>query len=189
MFGASILLFVAWIAQAPTGLANLGDALSGTGKVADMKPKSGGIGGIGAAPDKPHDDVQVRARAQATETAAGEAVPAAATGEDPIAAAEAEHDHFAGAEHRLAACRIEVARRRRVPPAHVAAGTVTLRWTVQPDGHVRNAEAVGAVDTDLEVAACAKRVMSEWVFDRAKPGTDAAAHPVTVQATYKFTGN
>jgi hypothetical protein len=188
MFGASILLFVAWTAQAASGLSNLDDALSGTGKVADMKPKSGGIG---PATDKPHDDVKVRTPTPATETVVGETVPAAAStsSEDPIAAAEAEHDHFAGAEHRLAACRIEVARRRRVPPARVAAGTVTLRWTIQPDGHVRNAEAVGAVDTDLDVAACAKRVMSEWVFDRAKPGTDAAVHPVTVQATYKFTGN
>jgi hypothetical protein len=186
MFGASVLLLVAWTAQAPTGLANLGDALSGTGKVADVKPKSGGIK---AATEKPHDDVKVRTTATETETAAGETVPASASGEDPIAAAEADHDHFAGAEHRLASCRVEVARRRRVPPGHVAAGTVTLRWTIQPDGHVRNAEAVAVVDTDLEVAACAKRVMTEWVFDRAKPGTDAAAHPVTVQATYKFTGN
>ena len=39
-----------------------------------------------------------------------------------------------------------------------------MRFNVEADGHVRNAEAVSAIDTDLGIAACAKRVLSEWVF-------------------------
>jgi hypothetical protein len=88
---------------------------------------------------------------------------------------------FSRTEPYLERCRIEVARRRHVAPARVAAETVTLRWTVEPSGRVRDAEAVTAGNTDLEVAACAKRVITEWVF--AKPTGGA---PVTVEWTYRF---
>jgi hypothetical protein len=45
---------------------------------------------------------------------------------------------------------------------------------------VRDAEALSADGTDLEVAACAKRVLSEWVFaKRAQGGT-------VVERTYRF---
>jgi outer membrane biosynthesis protein TonB len=73
-----------------------------------------------------------------------------------------------------------VARRRQIPPGKLAAKEVVLRFTVEPDGRVRDAEAVSAPDTDLEVAACAKRVLSEWVF--ARHHGDAIA----VQRTYRF---
>jgi len=66
------------------------------------------------------------------------------------------------AEPRLEQCRIEVARRRRVAPSRVAAKSVTLRWTIEPSGRVHDAEALLAPQTDTEVAACAKRVISEW---------------------------
>ena len=53
-------------------------------------------------------------------------------------------------------------------------------FTVQANGHVREAEAVSAAGTDLEIAACAKRVVSEWVFAK-HTGRDIAA-----QRTYRF---
>jgi hypothetical protein len=84
------------------------------------------------------------------------------------------------AEPRLAECRIEVARRRRVLPSRVAAEEVTLRWTIEQSGRVRDAEAVTAAHTDLEVAACAKRVISDWRFNELPGG------PVTVEWTYRF---
>jgi hypothetical protein len=84
------------------------------------------------------------------------------------------------AEPRLQQCRIEVARRRRVPPARVAAKSVTLRWTIEPSGRVHDAEALLAPETDIEVAACAKRVISEWVFAKQAGG------PQTVEWTYTF---
>jgi hypothetical protein len=80
----------------------------------------------------------------------------------------------------VAACRVEVARRRRVPPSMIAATTVVLRFTIEPNGRVHNAEALSAPGTDLDVAACAKRVLSEWVFPkRLKDATQ-------VERTYRF---
>ena len=55
-----------------------------------------------------------------------------------------------------------------------------FRFTVEQSGHVRDAEAVSATDTDLEVAACAKRVLSEWVFARHASGE------VTVERAYRL---
>ncbi len=77
-------------------------------------------------------------------------------------------------------CRVEVARRRQVALEKLAAKEVVVRFTVQPDGRVRNAETVSAPATDLEIAACAKRVLSEWMF---------AKHPgpaITARRTYNF---
>ena len=70
----------------------------------------------------------------------------------------------------VANCRIEVARRRRVAPTQVLAGSVVLRFTVEPSGRVRDAEAVSQTNTDLEVAACAKRVLSNWTFAKHATG-------------------
>jgi hypothetical protein len=84
------------------------------------------------------------------------------------------------ARPQLAQCRIEVARRRRVAPSRVAAESVTLRWTIDRAGRVHDAEAVSAEHTDLEVAACAKRVMSEWTFSKRAEG------PVTVEWKFEF---
>jgi hypothetical protein len=84
------------------------------------------------------------------------------------------------AEPRLEQCRIEVARRRRVAPSRVAAKSVTLRWTIEPSGRVHDAEALLAPQTDTEVAACAKRVISEWTFAKQPGGAQ------TVEWTYTF---
>jgi outer membrane biosynthesis protein TonB len=97
---------------------------------------------------------------------------------------EATADHTA--EYRetdapVAACRVEVARRRRLPPDKVAAASVTLRFTIDPNGQVRDAEALSAAGTDLEVAACAKRVLSDWKFP--KPTSGSA---VTIERAYRF---
>ena len=80
----------------------------------------------------------------------------------------------------VAACRVEIARRRRLPPAKIAASEVVVRFTIERSGRVRDAEALTAAGTDLEVAACAKRVLSEWVF--AKRAKDATV----VERTYRF---
>jgi hypothetical protein len=111
--------------------------------------------------------------AEATETSTASA--ALTHRADPAIEAE-----YLRAEPQLAQCRIEVARRRRVLPSRIAAEEVTLRWTIEPSGRVRDAEAVTAAHTDLEVAACAKRVISDWRF-RQIPGG-----PVTVEWTYRF---
>jgi hypothetical protein len=94
---------------------------------------------------------------------------------DPIVEAE-----YLRAEPRLQQCRIEVARRRRVAPSRVAAKSVTLRWTIEPSGRVHDAEALLAPQTDTEVAACAKRVISDWTFAKQPGGAQ------TVEWTYTF---
>jgi hypothetical protein len=66
----------------------------------------------------------------------------------------------------LLACRLEIAADRRVPNKRVTAGSLLLRWTVQPDGSVTSAEAVSMKDTDPDVSSCVQRKMSAWQFVR-----------------------
>ena len=83
-------------------------------------------------------------------------------------------------DRAVRACRVEVARRRQIQPDKVAAKEVVVRFSIDQDGHVRDAEALLAPATDLEIAACAKRVISEWTF--AKRPTSA----LNVERTYRF---
>ena len=106
-------------------------------------------------------------------------VPQVATNESHAHAGASIEAEYRRAEPRLQQCRIEVARRRRVAPSRVAANSVTLRWTIEPSGGVHNAEALLAPQTDSEVAACAKRVISEWTFAK-QPGAQR------VEWTYTF---
>jgi hypothetical protein len=82
----------------------------------------------------------------------------------------------------LLACRMEIATDRRVRLDQVAAGTVLLRWTVQPGGGVTGAETVAkSRRTDPEVLSCARRKMEAWVFIRAPGG-----EPLPIEQTLKF---
>jgi hypothetical protein len=153
-------------------LAGLDSKLNGTGRIGMYTPPS--ASGIAPASDgvaahSPRDPAPATVRID-DEAAARVARPSPGVGEDELVRTD-------GA---VGACRIEVARRRRKPPAKIAAGTVKVRFSVQKSGHVHNAEAVAAIDTDLEVAACAKRVLSEWVF---RKRLDDASD---VERTYSF---
>jgi hypothetical protein len=77
-------------------------------------------------------------------------------------------------------CRVDVARRRQTLPTNVAAKQVIVRFNINQDGHVRDAEALWAPDTDLEIAACAKRVVSQWTFAK-RP-----RNSMNVERTYRF---
>jgi len=77
-------------------------------------------------------------------------------------------------------CRVEIARRRQIQPDKVAAKEVVVRFSIDPDGRVRDAEALFAPETDLEIAACAKRVITQWTF--AKRPSSA----LNVERTYRF---
>jgi hypothetical protein len=172
----------AWAAEkgtAPTpgtgsGLAHLGAALEGTGRIATTEVQPARVDVGAATPDDPARGPRPDAQ-RADESGAQAAAEQQAAGFDPRVDLE-----FDKAQPSLDACRVEVARRRRVPATEIAAGTVTLRWTIEPDGRVRDAEALAVTDTQLDVAACAKRVISGWVF--AKPRRGA----VTVQRTHTF---
>lgn len=72
--------------------------------------------------------------------------------------------------NELRACRGEVASDRHVSLGRVPAGTVLLRWSIDPGGAVSGTEAVAETRTDPDVLSCVKRMMSGWVFVRAPGG-------------------
>lgn len=153
------------------GLAGIGTQLNGTGRIGTYTPE---LTRIGAASPDGGVATSTRDPASAVARISDDADSRTATANEP---GDAE---LASTDAAVAACRVEIARRRRVPPAKVAAGTVVLRFTIERSGRVREAEALSAPGTDLEVAACAKRVVSEWVFARrATDGTVA-------KRTYRF---
>jgi hypothetical protein len=156
-----------------TGLAGLDDKLSSTGRIGVYAPRSSSQIAPGIAPPTSERDSASRGLQPIAPGRANLSVPV----ERPRGLAEEE---FIPTEEPVAACRVEVARRRQVAPKTLAAKEVVLRFNVEADGHVRNAEAVSALDTDLEIAACAKRVLSGWVFAK-HPG-----EPIAVERTYRW---
>jgi len=158
---------------AATGLAGLDDKLSSTGRIGVYAPQSSSQIVPGVAPPTSERDSASRGLRPVSAERANLSVPTDRRG----GLAEEE---FTPTDGPVTACRVEVARRRQVAPNKLAAKEVVLRFNIEADGHVRNAEAVSALDTDLEIAACAKRVLSEWVF--AKHTGEAIA----VERTYRF---
>jgi len=143
------------------GLAGLDVAMNGTGRIGALSPRADAPIGAASIPD----GQALRIVPQAAR--AGDGGDRYTLTAPPTGISELE---YLQTERPVANCRIEVARRRRVAPAHVSAGTVVLRFTVEPSGRVRDAEAVWADNTDLDVAACAKRVLSEWTFAKHATG-------------------
>jgi hypothetical protein len=151
------------------GLAGLDAHLNGTGRIGVLTPRSENQIAAGAS-----GDIRPRAGQSLTgaplETLAARPVQTEALGEAELRRTE----------ERVAGCRIEVARRRQVAPTKVAAGSLRLRFVVEPNGRVHDAEAVAEKDTDHEVAACAKRILSDWAFGK-HTGT-----AVVVERNYRF---
>jgi outer membrane biosynthesis protein TonB len=158
----------------PAGLAGLDVAMNGTGRIGNPWQRSEAT--IAA----PNVSAEASARRHDRDTAA----PAAP--EDGQAPALQRGDlleqEYRQTEVAVGNCRVEVARRRQVAPSRVAAGTVRLRFTVEPSGRVRDAEAVSQTGTDLELAACAKRVLSDWRFAKHTAGE------ITVERVYQLAG-
>ncbi len=67
---------------------------------------------------------------------------------------------------QLKACRAFVASRRQKTVDRVPGGRVLLRWTVEPNGVVSNAEAVALEPTDPDVLTCARDRVEGWRYDR-----------------------
>ena len=151
------------------GLAGLDAQLTGTGRIGTLAPDLGHIAPASDAGVPPARD-PAPANIRIDDEAAGRAARAGDRGNWEVGLTEA----------KVAACHVEVARRRQLPPAKIAAGTVVLRFTIEKSGRVRDAEALSADGTDLEVAACAKRVLSEWVFAKRTQGG------MVVERTYRF---
>jgi hypothetical protein len=158
---------------AATGLAGLDSQLNRTGRIGAYAPQSSSSIAPAIAPPASERDSTARALRPLSSDHGN-------LGDQVDRRGGLAEEEFVPTEGRVTACRVEVARRRQVSPKKLAAKEVVLRFNVEADGHVRDAEAVSAPDTDLEIAACAKRVLSEWVF--AKHVGDAIA----VERTYRF---
>jgi hypothetical protein len=74
-------------------------------------------------------------------------------------------------------CRIEVARRQRRTWNAVAAGRVSLRWTILPAGTVAYVDVLPIDPLDLHVLDCVKATMARWTFARPRGGGVAVAMP------------
>ncbi len=172
--GWGMVVLVALFGQASSaeppssGLSGLDQAMGATGRIGVYTPAPAGQ----IQPAAPEADSAARPLARPPERDAPPEPAARPSGlvEEELHPTEAP----------VAACRLEVARRRQIAPGKLAAKEVVLRFTVEPDGRVRDAEAISAPNTDLEVAACAKRVLSEWVFARHR------GEAIAVQRTYRF---
>jgi len=77
-------------------------------------------------------------------------------------------------------CRVEIGRRKQLPPAHVSAGALTLRWTILPSGEVAATVVVANSPTDSDLIDCVKRHMVGWTFTRPRGGS------VSVERTLSF---
>ena len=77
-------------------------------------------------------------------------------------------------------CRIEVARQKRIEVSALAAGSLTLRWTVLQNGRVADTQVVATSPVDGRIIDCVKRQMSFWSFS---PPTGGAAR---VERPFKF---
>jgi hypothetical protein len=158
---------------AATGLAGLDDQLNATGRIGAYAPRSSSqIAPAIGPPTSERDSASRGLQAVSTDRAS--------LGDQRRSRAILAEEEFIPTEAPVTSCRTEVARRRQVPPQKLAAKEVVLRFNVEADGHVRDAEAVSAPDTDLEIAACAKRVLSEWIFAK------HVGETIAVERTYRF---
>jgi hypothetical protein len=78
--------------------------------------------------------------------------------EDPLLSAQYGEKFVAEVEK----CRFRVARRWGTTPAKIVAGTITVRWTLEPSGNVRDVTATPTTSTNKEVMACARSVVAGW---------------------------
>ena len=164
LIGAAIAVASARGSAAPL-LA--GPSLRETGRVGEIPlvyAALKGDGGSEHAGDQPTRDPVVRPR-----VAEGEGRHAGSLSAS-IIAHELEKPAAA-----LQDCRIEVAREQRQTWNAVAAGRVTLLWTILPAGTVAHVDVVPIDPLDLHVLDCVKRAMARWTFARPRGGDVAVA--------------
>lgn len=77
-------------------------------------------------------------------------------------------------------CPIEVARQKRTDVTALAAGSLTLRWTVLQSGQVTDTQVVATSPVDPRIVDCVKRQMSFWSFSPPTGG------PARVERAFKF---
>lgn len=94
---------------------------------------------------------------------------------DPLTFGQEVARHFADLE----SCRIKVAEAARVPLGAVAAGEISLHWTVLPSGGTRDTVVLEVSQTDLVLMKCVRRRMNAWTFSAPVGGPYRAHYDYT----------
>lgn len=162
------------VASAHTSAAPLlpGPSLRETGRVGEIPLVYAALKGAGApehSGDQPTRDPVVHPRTAERERPGAGSLSAAIIAHELEKPVEALQD-----------CRIDVARQQRRTWNAVAAGRVTLLWTILPAGTVAHVDVVPIDPLDLHVLECVKRAMARWTFARPRGGN------VKVTASFAF---
>jgi len=160
------------LADAPT-LRNLDAELHGTGRVAVPDVGVEGNGILGAASIAERPETRVRSFLVSPTK---KALTRISLRDDPLL----DFQYGNAFAISLEACRFDLARQLGVTPAEIAAGIVTLRWTVEPSGRVRDVSVVAWSPTDEAVTACANLVVVRRVLP------NPVERPVALEWTYAF---
>lgn len=124
---------------------------------------------------------EVRARAERPVATVAESASDPAPLPRTDAAAANLGARFERERSRLSVCPAEVAVRRIERAGRLTAGTVQLRFTVQPNGDVDGAEVVALSPTDPDVLDCVQRRVMQWRLD-------PRLNPVHVQDVHDLGG-
>ncbi len=82
---------------------------------------------------------------------------------------------FASVDH----CRTDVARRKRLAPAHITVDSLKLRWTIAGKAQVAAMDVVGSTPMDAEMFDCITRDTNGWLFT-SPVGGDVRLHRALV---------
>jgi hypothetical protein len=152
---------------------NLEAELNRTGQVAvpDLRGDGKGIRGTPSIADRPEARVRFVPSGPRKATVARISLR-----DDPTLSSQ-----YGGAFTTLVeGCRFDVARRRGVTPGEIAAGVVTVRWTIEPSGRVRDLSAIARSPTDSAVTSCTKLVIAGRAL------LNPVEEPLALEWTYAF---
>jgi hypothetical protein len=193
MLGASLVLAAALAATAQAespapaspdaGAAAAGSAPDPAGSAADSDrlsprrllsgPSLYETGRIGTAPQaksaiEPQEQLDLGHEKSVDREAASTAAPVPRSGEINQAVLDHQIDARFGV---LDNCRLDVARTKSVPPTDIVASTLTLRWTIRPNGSTADTVVVASSPADPEVMSCVKAAMRGWKFVAPRGGS------------------
>lgn len=80
----------------------------------------------------------------------------------------------------LELCRYQLAAAAGVMLSRIAAGEISLHWTILPTGHTRDTVVLELRQTDLSLMKCIRRRMNAWTFTKPVGG------PLPVDFDYTF---
>jgi len=161
-------------AEQPVVLGLEADLLHRTGRVAPSGLSGKGRGIVDAASIGQRSETRVHSGPGA---AAPKALARISLRDDPDLALQYGGSAFAAS---MEGCRLDVARRLGVTLGEVAAGTLTLHWTLEPSGRVQDVSVFAWSPTDERVMACAELAVASRSL------RNMVQAPVALEWTYAF---